>query len=92
MPTDVEIAAATPMLPIEEIAEVFGDHALIDALGCQSVINVPIVVGGTVIGTINCLHEKGYYTPERVAAAEALKLPGAVCMLLAGRHKAEGGS
>ncbi|CZT36489.1 GAF domain-containing protein [Rhizobium sp. 9140] len=68
---------------IEEIAEVFGDYELIDSLGCQSVINVPIVVGGTVIGTINCLHETGFYTPERVAAAEALKLPGAVCMLLA---------
>ncbi|MFP5077825.1 GAF domain-containing protein [Rhizobium sp. YIM 134829] len=71
---------------IEAIAEVFPDYELIDQLGCQSVINVPIVVGGTVIGTINCLHEAGFYTPERVAAAEALKLPGAVCMLLAERH------
>lgn len=68
---------------IEEIAAVFGDYELIDSLGCQSVINVPIVVAGTVIGTINCLHEAGFYTPERVAAAEALKLPGAACMLLA---------
>ena len=68
---------------IEEIAAVFGDYELIDSLGCQSVINVPIVVGGTVIGTINCLHEAGFYTPERVAAAEAQKLPGAACMLLA---------
>ncbi|MEA3536764.1 GAF domain-containing protein [Rhizobium sp. CC-YZS058] len=73
---------------IEAIAEVFPDYALIDSLGCQSVINVPIVVDGLVIGTINCLHEAGYYTPERVEAAEALKLPGAICMLLADRDRA----
>lgn len=67
---------------IEGIAAVFSDHELIRSLGCESVINVPIVVGGAVLGTINCLHEAGYYTPERVEAAEALKLPGAVCLLL----------
>lgn len=64
------------------IAAVFDDHALIKSLGCESVINVPIIVAGSVKGTINCLHEAGYYTPERVKAAEALKLPGAVCLLL----------
>lgn len=67
---------------IEDIAEVFYDHELIRSLGCESVINVPIIVAGEVKGTINCLHEAGFYTPERVEAAEALKLPGAVCLLL----------
>lgn len=67
---------------IDAIAAVFDDHALIKSLGCESVINVPIIVAGEVRGTINCLHEAGFYTPERVAAAEALKLPGAVCLLL----------
>ena len=67
---------------IEEIARVFDDHELIKSLGCESVINVPIVVDGQVIGTLNCLHEKGFYTEEKLQAAEALKLPGAVCMLL----------
>ena len=67
---------------LEEIAEVFYDHELIKSLGCESVINVPIIVAGQFKGTINCLHEAGYYTPERVQAAEALKLPGAVCLLL----------
>ena len=74
---------------IEDIAAVFDDHALILSLGCQSVINVPIVVGGDVIGTLNCLHDKGHYTETRVRAAEALKLPGALCMLLHAQHKAE---
>ena len=67
---------------IEDIAQVFDDHEQIKSLGCESVINVPITVGGEVVGTINCLHERDFYTPERVQAAEALKLPGAVCMLL----------
>ncbi len=67
---------------IEDIAEVFYDHELIKSLGCESVINVPIIVADEVRGTINCLHEAGYYTPERVQAAEALKLPGMVCLLI----------
>ncbi|MGD9912540.1 MAG: GAF domain-containing protein [Rhizobiaceae bacterium] len=67
---------------IASIAEVFYDHELIKSLGCESVINVPIVIDGEVLGTINCLHEAGFYTPEKIEAAEALKLPGAVCLLL----------
>ncbi len=67
---------------IEGIAKVFSDYELIQSLGCESVINVPVVLYGNVRGTINCLHEAGFYTPEKVQAAEALKLPGAVCLLL----------
>ena len=67
---------------IEGIRAVFDDHELIRSLGCESVINVPIVVGGEVLGTINCLHEAGFYTSDKVEAAETLKLPGAVCLLL----------
>lgn len=67
---------------IDAIAAVFDDFQLIQSLGCESVINVPIVVGGNVLGTINCLHEAGFYTPERVATSDALKLPGAACLLL----------
>ena len=67
---------------IASVAAVFDDFELIQSLGCESVINVPIVVDGDVLGTINCLHEAGFYTPERVAAADALKLPGAACLLL----------
>ena len=67
---------------IDGIKAVFDDHELIKSLGCESVINVPIVVGGEVLGTINCLHEAGFYTSDKVEAAEVLKLPGAVCLLL----------
>ena len=67
---------------IDGIADVFDDWELIRSLGCESVINVPILIDGAVAGTINCLDVAGRYTPERVAAAEALKLPGLVCLLL----------
>lgn len=75
---------------IDGIRAVFDDYELIRSLGCESVINVPIVIGGEVAGTINCLDEAGHYTPERVAAAEALKLPGLVCLLLNERIHANG--
>ena len=67
---------------IGTISEVFDDHELIRSLGCESVLNVPIVVGGEVLGTINLLHEAGFYTPDKIVAAEILKLPGSVCFLM----------
>lgn len=74
---------------IGDIAKVFDDHELILSLGCESVINVPIIVDGAVIGTINCLHEEGFYTDARVKAADQLKLPAAACMMLRERIKGE---
>ncbi|MEX0954961.1 MAG: GAF domain-containing protein [Rhizobiaceae bacterium] len=75
---------------IEGIAEVFFDHELIRSLGCESVINIPVVIGGAVAGTINCLHEAGYYTDDRIRSAEHLKLPGAACFLLRERNQPRG--
>ena len=75
---------------IGAVAAVFDDHALIRSLGCESVINVPIEVAGEVVGTVNCLHEAGFYTPEKVEAAEALKLPAATCFLLNERNVRDG--
>ncbi|MEM1362251.1 MAG: GAF domain-containing protein [Pseudomonadota bacterium] len=68
---------------LDEIAAVFPDHELIQSLGCESCLNIPILVGGEVIGTLNCLHEAGHYTAERVAKAHQLKEPGALALLLA---------
>jgi hypothetical protein len=75
---------------IGAVAKVFDDHALIRSLGCESVINVPVEIAGEVVGTVNCLHEAGFYTPDKVAAAEALKLPAAACFLLNERRVREG--
>ncbi|MEZ5667174.1 MAG: ATP-binding cassette domain-containing protein [Alphaproteobacteria bacterium] len=54
------------------VAAVFFDHELIRSLGCESAVNLPIADGGTVVGTVNILHQAGWFTPERVAALEAL--------------------
>ncbi len=70
-------------LTIEEIAVVFPDFELIRSLGCESAMNLPVVVAGQVIGTVNLLHEKGYYTGERVERAVAQLLPFATVAFLA---------
>ena len=44
-----------------EVQAVFFDHALIASLGCGSVLNLPVVWDGRVLGTINLLHEAGWY-------------------------------
>ena len=44
-----------------EVRAVFFDHALIASLGCGSVLNVPVVWDGRSLGTINLLHEEGWY-------------------------------
>jgi GAF domain-containing protein len=70
---------------IAEIAEVFPDHDLILSLGCESVLNVPVIVAGEVLGTINILDAAQHFTPARVAAAMAL-LPFYTMALLATRR------
>jgi hypothetical protein len=69
-------------LTIEDIALVFPDFPLIRSLGCESAMNLPVVVGGEVIGTVNLLHQKGYYTPERVEQAVRELLPFATVAFL----------
>ncbi|MCX2723284.1 GAF domain-containing protein [Roseibium salinum] len=54
---------------LADIATVFPDYELIGRLGCGSVINLPVVLGDTPVGTVNMLHEEQHYTPERVSLA-----------------------
>jgi hypothetical protein len=68
---------------IEAIAEVFPDHELIRSLGCESVVNLPVVFADAVIGTVNCLDARGYYTPERVAEVEGLAPFAAMALIVA---------
>lgn len=75
---------------IDDIQRVFGDYDLIQSLGCESCINIPIHIYGQVRGTINCLNTAGYFTPERVQAAQELIAPGKSAFLLSHflRHEA----
>jgi len=66
---------------LDDIAKVFPDSELIGKLGCGSVINLPILIEGELVATVNMLHEEGYYTPERVAQAkEILTAPAQAAM------------
>jgi len=69
---------------IGDIAKVFADYELIDSLGCQSVVNMPVILRGELVGTVNMLDVEGYYTPERVAAIrDVLSIPAKLCAALA---------
>lgn len=71
---------------LADIAEVFPDHQLIGSLGLASVFNLPVVLHGELVATINMLHAADYYTPSRVAAGEALlAVPAKLCAALAMR-------
>lgn len=69
---------------LDDIATVFPDADLIGRLGCGSVVNLPVILGGDMVATINILHEEGYYTPERVALIhDVLALPATATLAIA---------
>ncbi|MCQ0970413.1 GAF domain-containing protein [Paracoccus sp. TK19116] len=65
----------------DEIAAIFGDAEKLREVGCESCLCLPIVVKNKLLGTLNILHEEGYFTPERVAAAESLTMPAAIILM-----------
>ncbi|MDE1180765.1 GAF domain-containing protein [Paraburkholderia sp.] len=56
----------------DDLREVFGDHALIASLGCESVLNLPVRWQGRTLGSINLLHGAHWYDDAPVAIAQAL--------------------
>jgi GAF domain-containing protein len=48
----------------EAIRATFDDHATIASLGLGSVLNIPLVLAGRCVGTMNLLHEAGWYTAK----------------------------
>jgi hypothetical protein len=48
----------------EEIIRTFPDHAAILGLGCESGVNMPVRWNGVTLGSLNLLHEAGYYGPQ----------------------------
>lgn len=73
------------MNSVDHIAQHFPDHALIASLGCGACLNLPVVVAGRVLGTVNILGPAGHFTAARIAAAESLRLPAAAAFLIAAR-------
>lgn len=61
-----------------DIRATFADHALILSLGCESVLNLPVLWNGTVLGTINLLDSARAYAPHHAevgARFAALAVP-----------------
>lgn len=56
-------------------SDVFPDHQLIASLGLGSVVNLPVILRGDFIGTVNMLHDAGYYTKARLENLGRLLLP-----------------
>lgn len=50
----------------EDIRAHFFDHELIASLGCASILNLPVVWNGRVLGTLNLLHEARWYDERHV--------------------------
>ena len=71
---------------LDEIDRVFPDAELIGRLGCGSVMNLPVLLGGELAATINMLDTEAHFTPPRVALAEAeLTLPSMAALLVENR-------
>lgn len=70
----------------EALKAVLPEYPSLEALGHKSMLNLPIVVWGTSIGTLNMLNVEGHFTPERVAKAYELTTAAALCLLLARSH------
>ena len=62
-----------------DIRACFADTELILSLGCESVLNLPVVFDGRVLGTVNLLHQAGWYDEADVPVGlcfAALAVPG----------------
>jgi transcriptional regulator with GAF, ATPase, and Fis domain len=69
---------------IEDIAKVLFDHELINALGCQSVVNVPIILKDELVGCMNLLDVAHHYTEERLQTIrDMLAIPAKLAVLAA---------
>jgi hypothetical protein len=56
----------------EDVRRIFADSALIESLGCSSIINVPIVRHGVSIGALNILDAEGTYSGADIEKALAI--------------------
>ena len=54
----------------KDIEWAFFDHKLIRSLGCESAMNVPVVYGGRLLGTMNLLDAAGHYKESDPARCE----------------------
>jgi hypothetical protein len=69
---------------IEDISKLLFDHELINSLGCQSIVNMPVFIGDEMLGAVNMLNVEGYFTDERVQTIrDVLEIPAKLAMVVA---------
>ena len=68
----------------------FSDHAVINALGCEAAVNIPVMDDFQVQGTVNILDKEQHFTQERVAVLEGLVADTRVDLLRAFRTLLDG--
>lgn len=56
----------------EDIKDCFPDHQTIADLGCASALNIPLVFGGVVYGSVNLLDEEKHYGEHHISTARLL--------------------
>ena len=56
----------------EEIRATFDDHETILGLGLGSVLNIPVVCQGRCLGTMNLLHDAGWYSGDDESTGQLL--------------------
>ena len=55
-----------------DIETSFPDYELIDKLGCRSVMNIPLIFKGNVVGSVNLLNTENWYNEHQVSVANML--------------------
>lgn len=69
----------------QDIVDNYADHATLLAMGCGSIVNMPVRWGGEVLGTVNLLHAQGRYAEAdlpRIATWAQLSAPAFLATLL----------
>ena len=56
----------------KDIKSSFPDYELIFNLGCESVMNIPVVQNNLIKGSVNILHKKNWYTKSHIQSAKIL--------------------
>ncbi|MES0864901.1 GAF domain-containing protein [Ruegeria sp. SCPT10] len=55
-----------------EFSRYFVDYELINELGCEAAVNIPVSKEGLVVGTVNILDKAGHFTQQRVTVLKQM--------------------
>ena len=56
----------------DDIKSSFPDYKLIFKLGCESVMNIPIIQNNIIKGSVNILHKKNWYNIDHIKPAKIM--------------------